>query len=469
MTAAESRLAPTPVPTGPPMTFRPAPAWRKAALMGSAVGIRIQGPNLRIVVARVRPFGAARPAMFTVRDFRTRPASEWRAEFQRELKTRGVADVSATVLLPRGEVIVRVAQFPGVADKDMPSALALELDTLHPYGDEPVNWAWSRLGPTAKSGNVLIGIVRSAALERYETLFREAGIPVSAITFSASAIYSALRLYSVPPAGFLTWTGDTPDDGNAAGEDAEVYGESLSRTLFSAEAGSSVPAALALGAAELRLPETTQALPLDSLLPRPVNRAIPPASGSEPPDSLAWAAALAGAAHWLASPANLLPPERRESVSRGRLVPTFVLAACVIVVVMALALQREFAERQYLKELNRQIAQLQPRAARSTAIDRRIAQARARIELLDRFRARPKDDIDIVNELTRLLPPPIWISSLEIHPDNVVISGEADQAAPLLKALDSSPFFRNSEFGGVVGRNGDLEGFRIKTLRRRPQ
>ena len=87
----------------------------------------------------------------------------------------------------------------------MASALALELDTLHPYGDEPVNWGWSRISP--KSGAVLIGIVRAATLERYETLFRDAGIPVSGITFSTSAIYSALRLYSVPPSEFLTWAG----------------------------------------------------------------------------------------------------------------------------------------------------------------------------------------------------------------------------------------------------------------------
>ena len=82
---------------------------------------------------------------------------------------------------------------------------------------------------------------------------------------------------------------------------------------------------------------------------------------------------------------------------------------------------------------------------------------------------RTKDDIDIVNELTRLLPPPVWIATLEIHPDNVVIFGEADQAAPLLKVLDSSPLFRNSEFAMPVSRNGPNESFRIKIMRRKPQ
>jgi Tfp pilus assembly protein PilN len=334
----------------------------------------------------------------------------------------------------------------------MESALSLELDTLHPYGDEPVNWAWTRIAPPgSKSGAVLIGIVRAATLERYETPFREAGIPVSCITFSASAIFSALRLYSIPPGEFLTWSGSN--------DNAEIYGESPSRYVFSAEAVTPIPNALALGAAELRLPDTALATPLESLLPP-----TPPAS------TLAWAAALAGAASRLAKPANLLPPERRETVSRGRLIPTFVLAACVITVVIALALERQFEERRYLKQLNEQIAVLQPRALRSNSVDRRIALAKARIDLLDRFRARTKDDIDIVNELTRLLPPPVWITSLEIHADNVVIAGEADSAPPLLKVIDSSPLFRNSEFGmGVVKGPGGMENFRIRTMRRKAQ
>jgi Tfp pilus assembly protein PilN len=448
MTAAESKPV---TPASAPPAFQPAPLWRKTGLLGTAVGIRIAGPDLHIAVARVRPAGAAPRAAFTIRDFRTRPAAEWRLEYERELAKNGISDVAATVLLPRSEVIARVAQFPGVADKDMQSALNLELDTLHPYGDEPVNWAWTRISPPgSKSGAVLIGIVRAATLERYETYFREAGIAVSAITFSASVIYSALRLYTLPPGEFLTWTGND--------ENAEIYGESPSRNVFSAEAATSIPNALALGAAELRLPDTALATPLEAILP--------PA----PPDStLAWAAALAGAASWVAKPANLLPAERRETVSRGRLIPTFVLAGCVIAIVIALALEKDIAERQYLKQLNAQIAVLQPRALRSNSIDRRIALAKARIELLDHFRARTKDDIDIVNELTRLLPPPIWITTLEIHGDNVVIAGEADSAAPLLKVLDSSPLFRNSEFGMAVSGNGHGENFRIRTMRRKSQ
>ena len=56
---------------------------------------------------------------------------------------------------------------------------------------------------------------------------------------------------------------------------------------------------------------------------------------------------------------------------------------------------------------------------------------------------------------------------VEVYPDYVVISGEAEQAAPLLKIIASSPLFHNSEFTNSVVRAGSNELFRIKTYRRR--
>jgi Tfp pilus assembly protein PilN len=71
-----------------------------------------------------------------------------------------------------------------------------------------------------------------------------------------------------------------------------------------------------------------------------------------------------------------------------------------------------------------------------------------------------------MNELVRILPPQVWTSSIEISPDSVQLTGEAAQAAPLLKLLDSSPFFEKSEFVTSVTRNGSVDQFRIKTMRR---
>ena len=67
----------------------------------------------------------------------------------------GRGRLSATVLLPRREVIVRQIALPGVAAKDIEGAIRFQLDTLHPYGENDVVWGWSPLA----YGGVLVGIV----------------------------------------------------------------------------------------------------------------------------------------------------------------------------------------------------------------------------------------------------------------------------------------------------------------------
>ena len=87
--------------------------------------------------------------------------------------------------------------------------------------------------------------------------------------------------------------------------------------------------------------------------------------------------------------------------------------------------------------------QLEPAVLRAQTLQKKTDANRLRIAVLDEFRRRPQADLDVLNELTRkLLPPPVWTTAVEIYPDSVVISGEADQAAPLLKVLDSSPLFQ---------------------------
>jgi len=49
----------------------------------------------------------------------------------------------------------------------------------------------------------------------------------------------------------------------------------------------------------------------------------------------------------------------------------------------------------------------------------------------------------------------------------VILAGEAEQAASLLKILDSSPYFQDSQFTSSVTRSvSKNEVFRIKTMRR---
>jgi hypothetical protein len=452
----------------------PAPL-KKWCAFGSGIGIEIAGPHgsesLHITAVRVRPNGARVLSRLDIEDFPHQPAGVWGTEYANFARKLGLRHVGATVILPRRDVIVRQLSLPGVADKDLAAAVGFQLDGLHPYPEDEIVASWSRLGNTSA---VVVAIVRRAAVERYATLFAEAGIKTACFTCSATAIYSALRLFNAPlPAEILAV--------EHSGGDIEVYGESPTRFLFSASfplnparqsgdsanadsAQSAVARAAELACAELRIHSSNgsssgspDGLPVE---PRPLDEMLHAA----PP--LPYAAALASACPRLSLALNLLPAEQRHSSSRALWIPTAALGAIVLMLAGALAAFPGYENRKYLRSLEVQIAKVQPLANRAETLDRSTNAARIRAQQLDDFRRRAKSDMDVIEEMTHILPPPTWLTMLEISRTQVVIAGDTDQAAPLLKTIDASPLFtKSSEFIMPPVRTQTGEMFRIRTTR----
>ncbi len=439
-------------------TEAPLQAWRRALVFGSGLGIAIGERDLEVAIVRSRPAGPTQATTVSIADFRSRPAAEWGSEVSRFVAQAGGSGLAATVLLPRSEVIVRTLSLPGVADKDVTSAIELQIDTLHPWGDVEVAWGWSRAG--AMKQDVIVGLAQKDLLASYETLFTEAGIGLAAVSFSPAVVHAALRIWSAGPSSLLTFK-------SAAAGRTEVYGESESRPVFSAEFSFQSERALALARAELRLPADYPARPLMHVLASQAGtpQADAPAVAEEA--AFAYAAALAGSAPRVARFANLLPPERRVSHDRAQyLIPGILGSLLVVGLVTVFVIFPAIEQRRYRDQLDRAARQLEPAALRAQSLEKKTTAVRARIAQLDELRRRPQADLDVLNELTKLLPPPIWTNSIEIYPDSVVIAGEADQASSLLKVLDGSPLFQNSEFMLSVTRSAQVDQFRIKTMRR---
>jgi Tfp pilus assembly protein PilN len=405
---------------------------------------------MEVAAVRVRPTRIHVAARATISNFSARTAADWGAEYAAFLRSAGMGHVSATVLLPRREVIVRQLVLAGVARRDRGAAIRLQLDTLHPYGDDEVCWDWTAVGENA----ALIGIARRDTVERYARLFTEAGIAVRGVTFSAAAMHAAIRLDGTSGRSFLALR-STP------GGLVEAYGESPARPVFSAEFHLPPQEAAIRSLAELRLPPETEPRTLEEVLPRP---AVNPIANDLSRNALPYATALAGACPRLAPAANVLPPEYRRSSSRAIYIPTAILAVLVAAAVAALALYSRIADQRYLGKLQAEIAQLEPQARRAAALDRQIDQVRARSRLLDQFRGQTRADMDALKELTKLLSPPAWSSSINITRDQARITGEAPQAAPLLRLIDASPLFENSEFLGI-GKGNGTETFQLRTNR----
>ncbi len=429
---------------------------RKWIAIGTGTGIEISSEDLNITVARVRPGGVRILGSLNILKFREQPAAEWGATYTDFLRKLGCSYLTATVMLPRQDVIVRQVALPGVVNRDVPAALNFQIDSLHPYSENEAVYAWARIG---KTPTILVGITRRDVLDSYIALFNEAGIKVSSFTFSAASMYSAVRLYAAPAKGFLALSPQRQDDEE---ELFEVYGESPTHPLFSASLEMPEQRVRSLALSELRLDPDYEPTSFDAILPKPT---AAPEGEDLSRMAMPYATALTGACPRLALSINLLPEEQRAARSRWIYVPTMVLASLLLFALGGLALSGNYENRQYVETLEQQIKGVQPQAAKATALDREITTLRNRAQMLDTFRLRSKDDMDALNELTRVLKPPTWLNGLQLSRTQLTISGQTDQSTPLLKALDGTKQFKGSEFTLPMARVPTGETFSIRASR----
>jgi len=430
--------------------------FKKWLSIGIGVGVEVRGKDLLVTVARVLPKEARIIASVEIPGFRERPASEWGADINKFLKDLGCAHLACTVLLPRGEIIVRQLSLPGVGRKDLEAAIRFQADSLHPYAEDEASYAWAQL---PNSPVVIVGIVRREALEHYTALFVEAGVRIAAFTFSAPVAYTAARmLVSPPPEGFVVLE---QHDG-----EWEAYGESPARPIFSATFDAPPERVLALAASELRLNPESEPVRLVDLLPEPAK-----APREWDPDryAVSYATALAGACPWLALSLNLLPADKRSRNSRAVYAPTVALAAILAIMLSALGAFGGMKDANYVSAVESEIARFTQEAGRVAEIDAEIERLRARRDLLREFHARTRDDLNSLLDLTYLFEPPAFLNDVRIERNSVTVTGEAPEAARLLEILDASPLFRNSEFTSPISDAGDMQRFTVRLQREKPE
>jgi hypothetical protein len=437
------------------------PTLRKYLSVGTGIGIVVRGADLEVTAVQARPNGPKILGGLHIENFRERPAAEWGQDYAGFLQKFEASRQAALVIIPRQSVIARLVTLPGVSDADAQAAIAFQLDSLHPFGDDETYSDFQRV---AKTDHFVVAIVRRETIDSLTALFAEAGVKLAGITFSGSAFFSSLRLFGAQPAPALLSVLELESGGAPS---VEFYAESEAKPFFSTEFEMPVEQAERLVRSETRLAPEVEMCDVMRLLP--ITNAAPDTWDLSDPgrsrSALGYAAALAAACPHLGQPVNLLPLELRAGSSRLVYVPTLFLTLVLLCLMAAWFYQPRWMDKKYLETLNAEIARVEPKARQLEALDRRIVQSADRIRLLSDFRKQTRADLDLLLETTKLLPPPAFVSNLTISRGEVNITGEIGQAEGMLKKLDGSPMLVGAEFVMPISRGQQGEAFRVKAKR----
>jgi Tfp pilus assembly protein PilN len=168
---------------------------------------------------------------------------------------------------------------------------------------------------------------------------------------------------------------------------------------------------------------------------------------------------------------NLLPLEMRKKMRQiGK--PLFIiLVALALILGLTWGIGVFF---QYRNELNTVTAEIKKRKPEVKALEKLQKQKDELVKEifeLQKIKSEETSKIEILRELTQLLPNTVWIWNFKYNGKEIEISGYADSASDLISLLDKSSLFEKVEFLAPVTKerqmrpDGDKEKerFRIKT------
>jgi Tfp pilus assembly protein PilN len=225
-----------------------------------------------------------------------------------------------------------------------------------------------------------------------------------------------------------------------------------------------------LDAAEKLLPSLREADLIKGVFPPPLNH-IETGKGGSRPDKIfsSIGLPLKGLIKTEVD-INLLPSEMRK---RARQVGKPLFITLTILAFLLILIWGGGVFIRYRNELGNVTDEIKKRRPEVEAVEKLQKQRemlRKEILELEKIRSGDVSKIEMMKELTQLLPGTVWIWNLKYNGKEIEISGFADSASDLIPLLDKSPLFEKVEFLAPVtkerqiraGEDKEKERFKIK-------
>jgi general secretion pathway protein L len=168
--------------------------------------------------------------------------------------------------------------------------------------------------------------------------------------------------------------------------------------------------------------------------------------------------------------ANLLPPELRPGIGAGRVwiyAAMTMLALALAIAAFAVPL---WQKREVVLVLDRQVKQAKQRTEAIEILRRQLDAASGEYQFLLERKAKRPAVVEVLEEITNLLPDDTWLNQLEIKGGEAIISGATESSARLIRLLEKSDLLEEPSFRSPLVKGRDAgERFQMALRLRDPR
>jgi len=426
-------------------------------------------------------------------------ASYCSREISRFIKENTIGKDSVWVGLPRNYFLLRFLTLPLSAEENIREVVRFELGKYIPFSEEDVyfDFVTMKRDAEAKKIRLLLLVIKKSVLERYLSILRRAGVTPLGIEMSSSSLFNLFWLgengnnskapvalldigkqsfeFNLVRGKSLCYSRVVDFDSKAEKDQAQQIKKEV-RTGFRAafcfqggkveeEMNSSRVSLTGGGVNDDLIAHLSKTLKMNlETLPTEAIASRLNLSESFP---LSFASGIGLALRGIKRVPwniNLLPQPLRKKTRKIGLYLSFFLVFTVLVLSLAWGLSTVLKERLELRNIEREIAALKNEVISIQTIQQETQKISEKMESLKMMRKSEFSMLEILKELSNILPYSVWLTNFRYYKKELELSGYAASASDLIAILDGSPLFYASEFTAPITRDRKgQERFKIKT------
>ncbi len=441
----------------------------KRLSFAKVVCISIEADGVYLVCTEKKPWRT------TVRHYRYYPLEENKSVSPEYLATVVSGFVSELKLfrasfvlcLPRAWTIVQTVKLPLAAKENLSRVISFELDRFTPLSKDNACYNYSVLGEDLENVKILLAAARADRIQKYLAALQYKNIKIKTVIISSfaikgliqktypktDAIYISLRdgayeygsignsLLLQTASGSMDPGDDTVIDGII--QQTHILNEELTRH------GRRPQIVVDAGDRQFNLLRDKLGAMKVANLDRDVKFNLPKQKKELSPIALGGALdVLYGNPHSI----NLLN-QRNDVQDRTPLALTVVLLIAVAAMVAFYFLMPLSYEQQKLDEMDRRIQALKPALKKVEKLKDEITAIKSDIQAIDDFKKQNDLSMNIIKDMTTILPSKTWLTRLRITDKTVEIEGYSTSATEIILKLENSKYFKKVEFASPTFRD----------------
>lgn len=391
------------------------------------------------------------------------------------ISSNGITEPVIALTLPRSAAITGVLHIPAPDEASVGRILAFELEKHIPFKTDEACWAFEVTGKKENLFSAFFAAARKNTIDKTLSEFRAAGLEPSFVTIEQAAVINAIANFekntqSLAVVGRMNseYTFDLYS-GNAPIYSSRINPARVKRDGLPAAVSAELSGALRLaGKASETKPDrciaVSESIDAGTLAELSNGLGLAVSALSSEGRKIyagAYGAALSAAGKGKVN-INLLPATVSSKSSSG-LGKTIGLAASLAGILLLTGATYIVKDIVTIKRLESAVAEAKLQKDKVQGLADSHNSADERIRVLEEIKGSGAPGaLDILKDLTVMLPQGTWLTSFEYNSGFVLIEGYSDAASSQLLRLEQSDVVKDAEFAGPVTKQGGKEHFRIK-------